>query len=162
MNKRNNNIFTPVYLGIGTNLGNKEKNIELTLKKIEKQIGNIVAQSAFYCSEPFGFESENHFINCAIEVNTTLNPYDLLLTTQSIEREMGRFNKTDAKGYSDRIIDIDILLYSNQIINDYPQLIVPHPQMQKRSFVLKPLAEIASEFKHPILNKTIFQLLDAI
>ena len=162
MNNKHKTVFSPVYLGLGTNLGKREENMKTALKKIEKQIGKIISQSAFYNSEPFGFASNNPFLNCAIAVNTYLSPMELLTRTQSIEKEMGRTKKTDSSGYSDRIIDIDILFYNSLVVNDAPQLVIPHPLMQNRHFVLKPLAEIASNFVHPVLNKTILQLLDEI
>lgn len=155
-------VFAPVYLGLGTNLGNREENMEMAIKKIEKQIGSIISQSAFYSSEPFGFESDNLFLNCALEVSTRLLPSELLAETQLIEKEMGRANKSDATGYTDRIIDIDILFYSNEVICNSTELIVPHPQMQERDFVLKPLAEISPNFVHPVLSKTITELLNEI
>lgn len=155
-------VFAPIYLGLGANLGNREENLEIAIKKIEKQIGSIISQSAFYSSEPFGFESENLFLNCAVEISTRLLPYELLAATQLIEKEMGRLNKTDASGYSDRIIDIDILFYGNEVVCKNTNLIVPHPQMQERYFVLKPLAEIAPSFVHPVLKTTIKELLSEI
>ena len=81
----NGNILVTVYLGLGTNLGDKKKNIEVALRKIEKQIGEIISLSAFYVSEPFGFDSDNLFLNCAVEIKTTLSPYKLLANTQLIE-----------------------------------------------------------------------------
>lgn len=162
MNHQVGNINTCVFLGLGTNLGSKRENIELALENIEKQIGNIVSQSAFYSSEPLGFKSDNLFLNCAIEITTTLLPYQLLTKTQAIEKAMGRMNKTDSSGYSDRIMDIDILLYDSEIVNDVPKLIIPHPLIQERDFVLKPLVEIASDFIHPVLKKTIHQLLNEL
>lgn len=159
MNHHKSTTFTHVYLGLGTNLGNKRENIELALENIEKQIGNIVSRSAFYSSEPLGFESDNLFLNCAVEIQTPLLPHELLSETQAIEKAMGRMKKSDFSGYSDRIIDIDILFFNSEILNDAPKLIVPHPLMQKRNFVLKPLAEIAPDFVHPVLNKTVLQLL---
>lgn len=159
---QNINNLSAVYLGLGTNLGNKKENIELALDKIEKQIGNLVSLSAFYVSKPDGFESENLFLNCAVHIISSLTPHELILTTQAIEKEMGRTIKTNTQGYSDRIIDIDILLYNSIVINNPPTLIVPHPRMHKREFVLKPLMEIAPDLIHPVLNKTIAQLVDEL
>ncbi|MDD2474922.1 MAG: 2-amino-4-hydroxy-6-hydroxymethyldihydropteridine diphosphokinase [Dysgonamonadaceae bacterium] len=155
-------VFHTVYLGLGTNLGNKENNIELALMKIEKQIGNIFSSSAFYVSEPFGFESDNLFINCAIGIKTVYSPLEVFYKTQLIEEKMGRIHNTDLAGYSDRVIDIDILLYDNLIINDKPNLTIPHSKMHERDFVLKPLSEIAPHVIHPVLNKTILHLLKTI
>lgn len=162
MNNRNYNVFASVYLGLGTNLGNKEENIEIALKNIEKQIGKILSRSAFYSSEPSGFESENMFLNCAVEISTSLQPYELLTKTQLIEKEMGRLEKSDASGYSDRIMDIDVLFYGNLIVDDVPTLVIPHPFVQQRDFVLQPLSEIAPDYVHPVLCKTIMQLLNVL
>ena len=155
-------VFAPIYLGLGTNLGNREQNMETAIKNIEKQIGTIISQSAFYSSEPFGFESDNLFLNSVVKVHTSLLPYELLATTQQIEIEMGRTVKSDTNGYTDRVIDIDILLYNQKVIDNAPHLVLPHPEMQKRDFVLKPLAEIAPHFVHPVLNKTISELVEEL
>ena len=136
--------------------------METAIENIEKQIGTIIAQSAFYSSEPFGFESDNLFLNSVVKVHTSLLPYELLATTQQIEIEMGRTVKSDTNGYTDRVIDIDILLYNQKVIDNAPHLVLPHPEMHKRDFVLKPLAEIAPPFVHPVLNKSISELVDKL
>lgn len=161
-NANDNKPLNSVFLGLGTNLGDKKKNIELAFENIEEQIGKIVSLSALYLSKAQGFESENLFANCAINVETSLTPEEVLSEIQSIEKKMGRRDKSDVNGYSDRIIDIDILFYNNIVINDNPNLILPHPHIQERDFVLKPLSEIAPNLIHPVLNQSIEKLLDAI
>lgn len=162
MINKHKTVFAPIYLGLGTNLGNREQNMETAIENIEKQIGTIISQSAFYSSEPFGFESDNLFLNSVVEVSTMLLPSELLAATQQIESEMGRTVKSDVNGYTDRVIDIDILLYNKKVIDNFPSLIVPHPEMQKRDFVLKPLAEIAPHFVHPVLKRTISELVEEL
>ncbi len=109
----NNKPLNSVFLGLGTNLGDKKRNIEVAFEKIEEQIGNIDSLSALYLSKPQGFDSDNLFVNCAIHVNTSLTPHELLTETQLIEKEMGRMQKSELNGYTDRIIDIDILFYND-------------------------------------------------
>lgn len=163
INYASNNIpLNSVFLGIGTNLGDKKKNIELVFDKIEEQIGNITSISALYLSKPQGFDSENLFVNCAIHIQTPLKPTEVLSETQSIEKDMGRKDKSEDIGYADRIIDIDILFYNNLIINNSSTLIIPHPHIQERDFVLKPLSEIAPDLIHPVFNKSIEELLNNI
>ena len=134
------NLHT-VYLGLGTNIGNRSENMATAYKKIEKLIGTIVRQSAFYVSEPWGFESENDFLNSVICCQTIHSPRDVLQLTQQIEQEMGRTQKSDNHVYHDRIIDIDILLYDHLTIHE-PDLQIPHPLMKQRPFVMEPLKEI--------------------
>ena len=163
INYASNNIpLNSVFLGLGTNLGDKKKNIELAFDKIEEQIGNITSISALYLSKPQGFDSENLFVNCAIHIQTPLKPTEVLSETQSIEKDMGRKDKSEDIGYADRIIDIDILFYNNLIINNSSTLIIPHPHIQERDFVLKPLSEIAPDLIHPVFNKSIEELLNNI
>ena len=132
------------YLSLGTNLGDKRKNIAVAIKNIGELVGDVVRQSALYETEPWGFRSDNRFVNAAVCVDTQLSPRRLLEVTQRIEREMGRTLKSDGSEYHDRIIDIDILLYGDLHI-DEPDLKIPHPLMHERDFVMTPLNEIMEE-----------------
>ena len=133
-----------VYLGLGTNLGDKEANLKAAIEEIRKRVGEVTSLSAFHASEPWGFESENLFLNAVCCVSTNLSPIDVLHTTQEIERELGRLKKSINRIYSDRVIDIDILLYDDLHI-DTPELTIPHPLMWQRDFVMIPLREIAPD-----------------
>jgi 2-amino-4-hydroxy-6-hydroxymethyldihydropteridine diphosphokinase len=142
-----------IYLGLGSNLGQKEEFINQAFIEIEKQIGFIKARSAFFSSEPWGFISSNNFLNACIAVETTLTPQRCLITIKEIERRLGRL-KIVSEGYKDRVIDIDILFY-DQIILHEDHLTIPHPLLHQRLFVLNPLSEIAPNLLHPVFNKTI-------
>ena len=146
-----------VYLGLGTNLGDKEQNLRMSVKKIEERIGNVVSLSAFYATAPWGFSSENSFLNAAVCVDTTLLPLQVLEETQRIERELGRTEKSVNGLYADRLIDIDLLLYDDRVM-DAEGLILPHPLMTERRFVMEPLSEIAPDVVHPVLHKTMKEL----
>lgn len=130
-----------IYIGLGSNLGNKKLHLQTAIDEIEKRIGHVVRQSAFIESEPWGFESNNTFVNAVIAVDTDMTPTDVLKETQKIEREMGRTHKSVNGHYADRTIDIDILLFGNMEI-DTPELTIPHPRMNERDFVSVPLREI--------------------
>ncbi len=143
-----------VYLGLGTNLGDKEANIKAAVNEINKRIGKVTSLSAFYVTEPWGFVSDNTFLNAACCADTYLSAFEILNITQEIEKELGRLKKSFDNNYSDRIIDIDILLYDDIIINT-SELIIPHPLMTERSFVMEPLIEIAPYTIHPILKKCL-------
>lgn len=130
-----------VYLSLGTNLGNRKRNIREAIEKIEELVGVVVRQSALYETKPWGFSSPNDFINVCILVETMLAPRQLLEALQGIEREMGRVLKSVNGEYHDRIIDIDILLYDGLKVNE-PDLVIPHPLMNERDFVMIPLREI--------------------
>ena len=152
-----------VYFSLGTNLGDKEQNLRTAVRKIRKQIGEVVSLSAFYATAPWGFSSDNTFLNAALCAKTALTPLEVLQTTQKIEREMGRTHKSVNAVYSDRVIDIDLLLCfaddGTPVLLDAPGLQLPHPLMQERRFVLEPLAEIAPGVVHPVFKKTIQELL---
>ena len=147
-----------VYFSLGTNLGDKEQNLRMAVQKIRKQIGEVISLSAFDATAPWGFSSEHTFLNAAACVETLLPPLSVLHLTQEIEREIGRTHKSVGGVYSDRVIDIDLLLYDDRVL-DTPELKLPHPLMHERRFVMEPLAEIAPDLVHPIVKKKMRELL---
>ncbi len=130
-----------LYLSLGTNLGDKELNIRHAITQINKLIGTVKRQSAFYVTDPWGFSSSHLFVNAAVCVETSLTPQQVLESTQDIEQQMGRKQKSVQGVYHDRIIDIDLLLYDDIKLCS-KQLTLPHPLMLERDFVMKPLSEI--------------------
>lgn len=155
-----------VYIGLGTNLGDKEQNLRDAVHRIEEQIGKVLSLSAFYVTAPWGFASENSFLNAAACVETQLSPLEVLQEAQTIERELGRTKKSVGGAYSDRLIDIDLLLYDDLLLSvtsaDGAELNLPHPLMAKRDFVMRPLAEIAPALQHPVLKRTMKEILDEL
>lgn len=129
------------YLALGTNLGDKQGLMFAAIEKINKKIGDVICQSSFYETKAWGFKSKNTFLNACVKVKTSLSVWEVLAVTQSIERELGRIKKSVNGQYSDRTMDIDILLYDDININT-TALTVPHPKMYERDFVMKPLKEI--------------------
>lgn len=146
-----------VFLGIGTNLGDREGNLKGALQMIEEKMGVIVALSHVYETEPWGFETENLFLNMAVEVETKLSPSGLLGRILMTEAVLGRLR--EGRKYCSRLIDIDILFYNDQVI-DLPELKIPHPRIPERRFILVPLCDLSPGFVHPVLKKTLAQLLD--
>lgn len=146
-----------VYLGLGTNLGDKEQHLRNAVAKIEERIGKVISLSAFYATAPWGFSSDNAFLNAVVCVESGLLPLEVLSETQAIERELGRTAKSVAGDYADRVIDIDLLLYADTVLA-IDGLTLPHPLMAERRFVMEPLAEIAPEVVHPILGQTMKEL----
>ena len=146
--------MSKVYLSIGSNKGNRSVLINKAIDEIDKKIGKIISRSSIYQSKSWGFDS-NDFYNLSLLIDTDIEPKSLLINLKKIEKSMGR---EDIDGsYSDRFIDIDILFYDNIII-DSEDLKIPHPKIEIRKFVLVPMLEIADDYVHPILNKTIRQL----
>ncbi len=147
-----------IYLGLGTNQGNKEENIRGAIEELSHLLGTPTAVATIIETEPWGFQSDNSFLNTVVAFKSTLAPEEILKATQEIERRLGRTKKSIDGHYSDRPIDIDILLYGSRVIES-PQLTIPHPLLHKRLFVLQPLAQIAPGLIHPILGKSIARLL---
>ena len=129
------------YFSLGSNLGDKAGNIREAINRIGELIGEVDRQSTLLITEPWGFESDNSFVNAAVRCITTLSPFEILHLTQDIERAMGRTVKSSDGQYHDRIIDIDILMYDDIHITT-PELTLPHPLIKERDFVMIPLSEI--------------------
>ena len=145
-----------LYLLLGGNLGDKSQVFKETTKLINEKVGKITRQSHIYETEPWGFESSDLFWNQVLELAVLISPQEVLNSTQQIEHQLGRTRA--AQHYDSRIIDIDILFYGDQIIS-LENLTIPHPRIQDRKFALVPLNEIAPDLIHPVLQKSISQLL---
>ena len=150
-----------VYLGLGTNIGNRKENLTRAIEALSLALGHYTALSSFIETAPWGFDSDNAFLNCAVAFDTELSPFQLLDTTENIERELGRTSKSNGGIYHDRVIDIDILLYGSETVST-ERLTIPHPLMHMRDFVLEPLAQIAPHTVHPTTGKSIEQLKAAL
>lgn len=150
------------FLGLGSNLGDKKQNLLDAIELLNAHPKNSVEViSTFIESVPWGFESEHTFVNCCLKMVTSLTALELLAFSKEIECDLGRKEKSNKEHYSDRLIDIDILFYSNEIINS-SDLIIPHPHLSSRDFVLKPLSEITPNLVHPVSKMTLSQLLQNV
>jgi len=144
-----------VYISLGTNLGNKVQNLKNANVEIELNCGIVKQKSSIYSSAPWGFESFNNFLNQVILVETNLSPQELIHELLKIETSFGR-NRA-ASDYQDRIIDLDILFYDDLVLSN-SDLIIPHPKLHERNFILEPMRELSPRFKHPVLGKSIENL----
>jgi 2-amino-4-hydroxy-6-hydroxymethyldihydropteridine diphosphokinase len=147
--------MSTVYIGIGSNLGDRGGNCIRAAGLFEKRGIPVKKKSSFYETEPWGMKNQPLFLNMAIEIETALSPRELLKMLKEMEKEIGREPTTR---WGPRIIDLDILLY-NTVVVDEDNLSIPHPLMHERDFVLKPLSEIAPEAEHPVLHKSIRELM---
>ena len=141
------------YLGLGSNMGNRQKNLEKALDLLSQRL-QVSQVSSIYDTEPVGNINQPRFLNLVCQVYTKLAPMELLALTKGIELKLGR---TSGKSNAPRPIDIDILFYGDQVI-ETPELVIPHPRLTERAFVLIPLAEIAPELAHPVMGKTVLEL----
>ncbi|GAB4311791.1 MAG: 2-amino-4-hydroxy-6-hydroxymethyldihydropteridine diphosphokinase [Bacteroidales bacterium] len=141
----------------GSNTGDRTSILWEALEQLNRVVGPVKKVSALYESDAWGYHSVNRYLNQAVFLETPLSPMELLETTQQIEKLLGRETKSSGQQYEDRPIDIDILFYDNEIINR-PNLTIPHPAMISRRFVMEPLCEISSDFRHPVFGKSIKEL----
>jgi 2-amino-4-hydroxy-6-hydroxymethyldihydropteridine diphosphokinase len=146
-----------VYLSLGSNVGDREAQLQGAVTRLAA-IGRVTAVSSFYETEPVEFTEQPWFLNCAVALDTSQTPQQLMTSILRIEQEMGR-RRVQNKG--PRAIDIDILLFDDAVV-DSPEVTIPHPALHQRRFVLEPLAEIAPEVRHPVMHKTIRELRDAL
>jgi 2-amino-4-hydroxy-6-hydroxymethyldihydropteridine diphosphokinase len=146
------------YIGIGSNLGDREFNCKQAIGLLRQKGITVSKESSLYETKPWGVTDQPLFLNMAIEIETDLKPFELLRTLKDIENEMGR---EETFLWGPRIIDLDILLYDNYIVNE-KGLRIPHPHMQDREFVLRPLCEIAGDVRHPLLLLSIEELLQRL
>lgn len=147
-----------IYLGLGSNQGNRHSLLEQAITLIAEEVGPIVTCSSFLETEPWGFHSEHLFLNAVVAVSSDLSPWEVLKVTQKIEKRLGRKKKSAGGHYQDRPIDIDILLYDDLVIHE-KKLSIPHPRLLERPFVVKPLLEIAPGIVHPEYKKKVAELI---
>ena len=146
-----------IYIALGTNLGDRLENLNAAIRAMAPEV-SILACSPVYQTPPWGYADQPEFLNQVIQAETSLAPEDLLAFLKRLERDLGR---VPTVLYGPRLIDLDILFYNDQVI-DTPPLVIPHPRLAERAFVLVPLADLAPELRHPVLGKAISELLKEI
>ncbi|MCZ4223224.1 2-amino-4-hydroxy-6-hydroxymethyldihydropteridine diphosphokinase [Pedobacter rhodius] len=150
---------TIAYLLLGGNLGDREKNLELAIQLLNEEAGTVVSVSSVYETAAWGKKDQPDFLNQAIALTTDLNAMQLLDKALEIEQKLGRIRK---EKWGERLIDIDLILYGEDVIHIEGKLQVPHPHMQNRKFVMQPMAEIAAHVKHPVFGKSMSELAENI
>ncbi len=148
-----------VYLLLGSNLGDRNGLLNDAITQISLRVGSVFKRSSFYETAAWGKQDQPNFLNIAVGVRTTLSPVEVLDEVLAIEAALGRVRH---EKWASRLIDIDIILYGNRIVDLGTQLQIPHPQMQYRKFVLKPLAEIAGSYVHPVLKINVSEILERL
>ncbi|MCK5776367.1 MAG: 2-amino-4-hydroxy-6-hydroxymethyldihydropteridine diphosphokinase [Bacteroidales bacterium] len=146
-------VYKKIVLLLGGNEGDTRGYLRNAITLLEQQLGMMTHQSYFYKTAAWGFEAED-FINIGLVIETDKSAEECLQATQDVEDELGRIKEDNTQGYQDRNIDVDIIFYGDEIINT-AELVIPHPRMQERNFVLQPLLEIIPEFQHPVFKKSI-------
>lgn len=154
-----NETHRGVFIGLGSNIEPRQDYINRAIAAVSEK-HEVIRVAACIETEPYGFEAETKFLNTVIEISTEFTPRELMLHLQEIEKSLGRKTKSANKKYTSRTVDLDILYFNREILIS-PELVIPHPELHKRLFVLEPLNQIASHFKDPLKMKTAGELLQA-